>query len=115
MVRTDPGMHSTTIPAPQQVNQRTIPTLERQVEEAIGTKPLTIDLDLSAVQTLDSAALNWLLALQLRLDGMGIRLRLCELPALVSDIFMATRLDGRFSLVINGVASEPGGGKNGGH
>ena len=114
MVRTDPGMHSITVAAPQQISQRTIPTLERQVDEAIGSKPLTIDLNLSAVQILDSAALNWLLGLQVRLDGMGIRLRLADPPPLVVDIFMATRLDGRFVLMRGGISCDHGGG-DGGH
>lgn len=99
MVRTsDPGMHAIPINAPEQLIQRTIPLLERQIDDAIAAKPLTVDLVMAGVQIIDSAGLNWLLGVQARLDALGIRLRLTTPAPIVCDILLATRLDARFMM-----------------
>lgn len=108
MVRnSDPGMHAVPITAADQIVQRTIPLLERDVDNAIGTKPLAIDLVLAPVQIIDSAGLNWLIGLQNRLESLGMRLRIMDPSPVVSDIFLATRLAARFT--IHNTATETGG------
>lgn len=95
-----PGMHAATIAAAQQFIQRTLPTLERRVDESIAEKPEAIDLLLSSVQIVDSAALNWLLSVAGRLETLGIRLRLVDPSPLVGDVLLATRLDSRFTVEV---------------
>jgi anti-anti-sigma factor len=84
--------------APQQVVQRSIPTLERQVDDAVASRPQTIDLVVSAIQVVDSAGLNWMVALLQRLETLNIRLRLVNPSSIMSDALMATRLDARFTI-----------------
>ena len=84
--------------AAQQVVQRTLPALERRLDEAIVSKPEAIDLVISAVQIVDSAGLNWLLSMQARLETLGIRLRLVDPSPIMSDVLLATRLDTRFTV-----------------
>lgn len=89
------------IVAPQQVVQRSIPTLERQVDDAVAARPQAIDLVVSAVQVVDSAGLNWVLALPQRLETLNIRLRLVNPSSIMADALMATRLDARFTIQTN--------------
>jgi anti-anti-sigma factor len=89
-------MDAITITAPQQVTQRTIPALERQIDDAVAGRPAFVDVALGQVQVIDSAALNWLLAVQARLDTLGSRLRLASPSPIVADVLAATRLDTRF-------------------
>ena len=96
-----PGMHVVSVTAAQQLTQRTLPTLERRVDEAIHEKPEAIDFIMSAVQIVDSAALNWLLSLLARLETLGIRLRIVDPSAIISDVLLATRLDSRFTVVVS--------------
>jgi anti-anti-sigma factor len=84
------------VTAPQQVIQRTLPTLERQIDDALAAKPQGLDLLLSAIQIIDSHGLNWLLSLQARLESLDVRLRLVDPSAIVADALLATRLDSRF-------------------
>ena len=93
-----PGMHAVSVTAAQQLTQRTLPTLERRVDEAIHEKPEAIDLMMGAVQIVDSVALNWLLSVAGRLETLGIRLRLVDPSAVMSDVLLATRLDSRFTV-----------------
>src|SRR6185436_16764519 len=96
------GMQSAAITAAQQVIQRTLPTLERRVDEAIAEKPEAIDLVLSHVQIIDSASLNWLLSVQARLETLGIRLRLVDPSPIMTDVLSSTRLDSRFTIEVTG-------------
>jgi len=95
-----PGMHTVTIVIAQQMVQRIIPTLERRVDEAISEKAESVDLTMSAVQIVDSAALNWMLQAQLRLESLGIRFRLMEPSAVMLDVLLATRLDSRLTVEV---------------
>ena len=105
----DPGIQAVTITAPQQIVQRTIPTLERQVDDALVSGH-GIDLILSQVQIIDSAGLNWLLQMQMRLTTLGKKLRLVDLSAILADVLVATRLEQRFSIM----TSNAQGGTHGG-
>jgi anti-anti-sigma factor len=99
MVRNaDPGMHPIPITPAEQITQQIIPLLERQVDDAVATKPLAIELNLSGVKAIDSAGLNWIVGIQNRLDTLGIRLRIIDPSPIVADIFLATRLDARFTI-----------------
>ena len=96
--------------AAQQVVQRTLPALERQLDEVLAAKPEAIDLVLSAVQVVDSAGLSWLLSMRERLETRGVHMRLVDPSPLMSDVLLATRLDARFTVEITGEAAGAGGG-----
>jgi len=104
-------MQAVPINAPQQIVQRTVPTLERQMDDAIAGAGQGIDLILSQVQIVDSAGLNWLLQTQARLVTLGKKLRLVDPSPIFSDILVATRLEQRFSIM----TSSGQGGNNGSH
>jgi len=93
-------MQSTTITAAQQIVQRTIPTLERRIDDVIAGKPAFVDLDVAHVQIIDSAGLNWLLSLQGRLETLGSKLRLPDPSPIMADALLATRLDTRLSIEV---------------
>jgi anti-anti-sigma factor len=94
----DTGAEAVPITASQQIIQRTLPVLERRVDEAIAGKPAVLDLVTSSVQIIDSAGLNWLLSVQGRLETLGIRLRLLDPSPILADVLLATRLDSRFTV-----------------
>ena len=99
MVRNvDSGLEPVKLAAPQQLNQHTVSAVERQIDEAISQRAPLVELDMSAVQVMDSAALNWLLEIDARLKNSNSGLRLVKLPMLVEDILMATRLDSRLHI-----------------
>src|SRR3954452_15693295 len=101
MVRSiERGMETVPIIAPQQIVQRTIPTIERKGKEAIVGKPGMVDVVLSAVQIVDSAGLNWLLAVQTRLETMGIRMRLLDPSPIMAYVLLATRLYSRLKVEV---------------
>jgi len=83
---------------PQHVVQRTIPTIERLVDDAIASRPGVIDLAGGAVQIVDSAGLNWLLAISVRLETLQIRMRIANPSSILADALLATRLDGRLTI-----------------
>ncbi|HEY4329915.1 MAG TPA: STAS domain-containing protein [Phycisphaerae bacterium] len=105
----DRGMQSVSIVAAQQIIQRTLPTLERKVDDAIVGKPEAIDLILSGVQIVDSAGLNWLIAVNGRLESLGIPLRLRDPSPVMADVLLATRLDSRFIVEVTDAANAGGG------
>jgi anti-anti-sigma factor len=88
-------LQAATVAAAQQIVARTISLLERKIDDAAASKPEAIDLALSAVQIIDSAGLNWLLATQARLEAQGTKLRLVDLSPIMADALLATRLDTR--------------------
>ena len=104
------GMETVPIIASQQIIQRTIPAMERKVDEAITGKPGVVDMVLSAVQIVDSAGLNWLLAVQTRLETTGIRMRLVDPSPIMADVLLATRLDSRFKVEVTGEGHKNGNG-----
>ena len=97
-IKIDSGMPTSAISVPQQLLQRTLPTLERRVDDAIAGKPPFVDLDMSPVQIIDSVSLNWLLALQARLELLGSRLRILDPSPVMADVLLATRLDTRLTI-----------------
>ena len=105
------------VTAAQQIVSRTIPLLERKFDDALAGKPAAIDLILSAVQIVDSAGLNWLVALQIRLESLGTRLRLVELSPVMADVLLATRLDTRLGVAVSNQSPDaplnPAGGVHG--
>jgi anti-anti-sigma factor len=96
----DSGIQSNTILAAQQVVQRTLPTLERRIDDVIAAKPPFVDIDVSHVQIIDSIGLNWLLSLQSRLETLGSKLRLLDPSPIMADVLLATRLDSRLTVEI---------------
>ncbi len=113
MVRNvDLGLEPAQVTAPQQLNQQTIGAVERQIDEAISQRAPLVELNMSGVQIVDSAALNWLLDIDTRLKNSNSGLRLVKLTALVEDILLATRLDGRLNIQPAEVVTE-GGERNG--
>ena len=107
------GMQTVPIIASQQIVQRTIPTLERSVDDAIAGKPAVVDVVMSGVLMIDSAGLNWLLLVQSRLEKLGMRMRLLDPSPIMADVLLATRLDSRFTVEVTGL-SEPLRNGNGG-
>ncbi|HUO07370.1 MAG TPA: STAS domain-containing protein [Phycisphaerae bacterium] len=86
------------IDAPQQISQRTVNGIDRDLDEAITQRAPNVALNLSATQIIDSAGLNWLLNAQSRLAASNITLHLVAVPPIVVDILLATRLDSRFTV-----------------
>ena len=106
----DVVMQAISIAVAQQVLTRTLPLLERKVDEAVVAKPQAVDLLMSNVQIIDSAGLNWILAVQTRLETMGIKLRLVDPSPIIADVLLATRLDSRLTIEhTTGNASGSGG------
>jgi anti-anti-sigma factor len=105
----DAQTQSIPVAASQQLIQRSVPTLERLVDDAIAARPAAIDLVVSAVQIVDSGGLNWLLALHARLDTLNIRLRLTNPSPVITDALAATRLDARLAVAGAAVADTQGG------
>jgi len=116
MVRTETPT-AQAVPAPQQFIARNLPLLERKIDDAIAGKPEAVDLILSAVQIVDSGALNWILQVQARLETNGTKLRLVELSPVMADVLLATRLDSRLGLNTSAATAEgslsPAGGVHG--
>lgn len=112
MVRNaDQGMQCVAaIPLPQQVLQRTLPTLERKVDDAIDTKPDVVDFVTANVQMIDSAGLNWLLGVLGRLDTLKIKMRIIDPSPIMADVLQATRLDSRFAVETSTPPAPEGGG-----
>jgi anti-anti-sigma factor len=100
----DRGMQDFSIIAAQQVIQRTLPALERRLDEILAGKPAVVDVVLSAVQIVDSAGLNWLLSIQGRLETLGVRMRLVDPSPIMADVLLSTRLDARFTVEVTGGA-----------
>ncbi len=88
-----------TIVAPQQISQRTINGIDRQLDDAITQRVGVVELNVAATQIIDSAGLNWLLSAQSRLGATEIRLQLVQVPAIVQDVLTATRLESRLTIV----------------
>jgi anti-anti-sigma factor len=95
------GSPGVQITPPQQITQRTLTLLERQVDDAIARRASAVEILLGAVQVFDSAGLNWLVNARSRLDVAGIPLKLIDPSPLIHDVFIATRLDSRFTFVIS--------------
>jgi anti-anti-sigma factor len=106
---------TTPIIAPQQIVQRTIPTLQQRVDEAITAKAAVVNLLLSSVLTIDSAGLNWLLAVHAQLETLGMHLLLRDPSPIVSDVLLATRLDSRFTVAVTEASENHGNGSGGDH
>jgi anti-anti-sigma regulatory factor len=80
---------------PQQITTRTLPLLERQVDDAIG-RQVSLEMMASAVQIVDSAGLNWLLTARARMEVAGLAVKLVDPSSVMADVLLATRLDSRF-------------------
>jgi len=108
MVRNiQPPSAGTQIDLPQQVTQRSIPLIERQVDDLLARCATSIELACPAVQIIDSLGLNWLLSTKARLDAAGVALKLVALSPIMADILAATRLDSRFTIVNEQNAGSP--------
>lgn len=111
MVRnSDPSLDGHSVALPDSFTQAALGILERQIDTAVADNPELLTLDLSDVSTVDSAALNWLLATQSRLSGLGIQLVLRHPSPLATDVLTATRLENRFQVSGNPRNSEARGG-----
>ena len=94
------------ITPPQNLVQPALAALEHQVDQAMLTRAETVAVDLSGLQSIDSAALNWMLAAQNRLAGQAIQMVLVEPSAVCVDVLIATRLEHRFKIRANGIGGE---------
>jgi anti-anti-sigma factor len=99
MVRNiEPAGATVQIALPQQVTVKTLPLLERQVDDAIARRAC-LEMLCAAVQIVDSAGLNWLLSARARMEVAGLGMKLMDLSAVMADVFLATRLDSRFTIL----------------
>jgi anti-anti-sigma factor len=94
----DPNLHSPQIACPSALSQSHLQDLERQIDQAILRKPESVCIDLSAVDTADSAGLEWLITTQSRLAASGIHMIIRHPSAMLCDVLAATRLDHRFQV-----------------
>ena len=104
MVRNNPELEAHKIVAPSSLNQGNLAAMERQVDQALLRKPEAVWVELSAVQSVESAGLEWILMAQSRLAIQGIQLILRNPSPIMADILIATRLDSRFMVVPTGGA-----------
>lgn len=86
------------IVCPSALVQGNLSALERQVDDAILRKAELVTIDLNAVESAESAGLEWLLTAQSRLAAQGIHLVLRRLSPMMTDVLVATRLDTRFQI-----------------
>jgi anti-anti-sigma factor len=93
-----PAGPSLQITLPQQISLRTVPLLERQLDDAFAQRAAAVELLAAAVQIVDSAGLNWLLTARTRLEAAGAALKIMDPSPIVTDAFIATRLDSRFTI-----------------
>jgi len=109
MVPTETQMTpAVSVTAAQQIISRTVTLLERKFDDVLAAKPEAVDLNLSAVQIIDSAGLNWLLSMKSRLETLGTRLRLVELSPVMVDALLATRLETRLGVGSGNTTQESG-------
>lgn len=94
------------IAPPAQFVESALPALDHQVVQSILEKPEAVAVDLSGVQGIDSAALNWLLAVQQRMSTQNIRFYLANPCHFCMAVFTATRLDQRFKIVYPKLSAE---------
>ena len=93
-----PDASAKIVSAPQHMTQTCLPGLDQQIDQALAGKPGAILLDLSALQAVDSASLNWLLQTQTRLAAQQVELRIHNPSDTCHDVLLATRLDSRFTI-----------------
>jgi anti-anti-sigma factor len=86
---------------PQQITVKTLPLLERQVDDAIAQRATAVEMLAGGVQIMDSAGLNWLLTARARLEVGGCTLKIVDPSSITMDVFVATRLDSRFVIQVN--------------
>ena len=100
MVRnSSPDLEGHIVPLPEAFNQAALGAIDRQIDTAIASNPETLTIEMSLIQAVDSAALNWLLAVQTRLAGLGIQMVIHNPSALATDVLVATRMEHRFQIV----------------
>ena len=99
MVRNvNPDASARIVSAPQHMTQTCLPGLDQQIDQALAAKPSAILLDLSTLQAVDSASLNWLLQTLARLATQQVELRIHNPSETCHDVLLATRLDSRFTI-----------------
>lgn len=80
--------------------ENSLGALDHQIVQAMLQKPVALALDCSAIQAVDSAGLNWLLAVQSRLTMQSIAFFIQAPSPILTSIFLATRLDQRLKFVL---------------
>ena len=110
MVRNvNPDASTQIVSAPQQLTQSSLAEIDQLIDRALASKPSAILLDLSALHTVDSASLNWLLQTQTRLALQQVELRIYNPSETCHDVLQATRLDSRFVITLPQEASAEAG------
>jgi anti-anti-sigma factor len=89
---------ATVITAPVQLHQQALEALDHQIVQALLRRPAALALDCAEVQTVDSASLNWMLAVQNRVTLQNITFSIRNASPLLRDVFKATRLDKKLKL-----------------
>lgn len=100
MVRNIEPEKSTAVQVPMQFTQPTLSVLDRMLETVIRERAAVVALDFSKVSQVDSAALNWLLALQDKVHANEGRVQINNPSDLMHDALLATRLETRFPIEV---------------
>jgi len=110
-----PDENAKIVSAPQHMTQTCLGSMDQQIEHALTEKASAILMDLSSLQAVDSASLNWLLQTQTRLALLKIELRIHNPSEIAHDVLLATRLDSRFTITTTpeNVLVEAGSERNG--
>jgi anti-anti-sigma regulatory factor len=83
---------------PAALSQNNLAALERQVDSVLSTGPSIVAVDVSNIDAAESAALEWLCALQNRIITNNAKMVLRKPSPVMRDILIATRLDHKFQI-----------------
>lgn len=88
------------------VNAANIAEFEAQIHQAVASDATSVLVDMSQVESLDSAGLMALVSGLNRAQQLEKRLSLCSMPATVKIIFELTQLDRVFEILPSPAAFE---------
>ncbi len=88
------------------VNAANVAAFEAQINQAVTSTATAVLVDMSQVESMDSAGLMVLVAGLNRAQQLGKRLSLCSMPATVRIIFELTQLDQVFEILPSPAAFE---------
>jgi anti-sigma B factor antagonist len=89
------------------VNAANAPLFAAQIGQAVASDATAILVDMSQVESMDSAGLMVLVDCLNRAQQLGKRLSLCSIPATVQIIFELTQLDRVFEILPSPAAFDP--------
>jgi anti-sigma B factor antagonist len=88
------------------VNAANVAAFEEQIQQAVASDATAVLVDMSQVESMDSAGLMALVSGLNRAQQLEKRLSLCSMPATVKIIFELTQLDRVFEILPSPAAFE---------